>query len=99
MSFSDKAIVSKAKLRAIKEKIQQHTGGEGGMTLDQMASAIEDELVAIPTGEMTITSDGEYDVTDCATVTVETGGSGSPLNFVFDESDLSLVIEEVGEWE
>ena len=98
MSFSDKSIVSKEKLRAVKEAIQGHTGGTEGMTLDQMADSIRDELAPIPTGTMNISSPGNYDVTGCSMVTVEdTGGGGTTLNWLWDETSLTLIIEETEE--
>lgn len=101
MSYADKSIVSKDKLRAIKEAIQGHTGGAGGMTLDEMADAVRDELAPIPTGTMNISSPGNYDVTGCSMVTVEDtgggGGGGTTLNWLWDETSLTLIIEETEE--
>lgn len=98
--FENKSIASKEKLTAIREAVQQHTGGTGSMSLDAIADAIRDELAPVPTGTMNISSPGNYDVTDCAMVTVEDtggGGGGTTLNWQWDESTLTLIIEETEE--
>lgn len=65
-------------INAIGQAIVNLTGATG-YTVAQMADAISDNLALKPTGSLSITANGTYDVTNKASAVVNVSGGGSTL--------------------
>lgn len=98
--MTSKGLVSKSKIDAIKSAIRAKGAGSSSMTLDQMASAIGTiGGGSSPTGTISITENGTYDVAAYASALVNvSGGGGLPSGLTAFSSGSFTLPEDATEY-
>ena len=79
-------------LTAIADAIRAKSGATTKMNTDGMVTRIGS--LSIPSGSVTVTTDGTYDVTDYRRAIVNTGASGSRFSYGWNDSTGRLTIQD-----
>ncbi len=90
--------VEATSLAAIADAIREKTGDSTALSLFEMRDIIKGDL-QYPVGNLTILTNGEYDVSDCASVSVEVESGQEPqpgdlLSYDWNEATLTLTVTE-----